>query len=171
MIFPAVWRHGARVQVVGLHVDCFKIPWQRVLHGHHNVDHLLPLRRQVPFKQSFATLSSMSFIGLRSELPWSTCFEEWNTKDCYTRDLAEDCNSNSSINTFYNFGCVSKDLYCYAHDYSGGWNQQTGMDRERDQRQVPMTNLDPSVQLSCAANGQHKYSLHKGGGRVNEEQW
>jgi solute carrier family 6 amino acid transporter-like protein 5/7/9/14 len=56
------------------------------------------------------------FAGFQSELPWSTCTEDWNTRDCYSISYNDKC---SSDNVFFNFTCSTKNEYCHCqwHGY------------------------------------------------------
>ncbi len=61
------------------------------------------------------------FAGFTTELPWSTCTEDWNTRDCYSDEYNELCSSDE---IFWNFECSSKDDYCEAHGYVT-WDSST----------------------------------------------
>jgi solute carrier family 6 amino acid transporter-like protein 5/7/9/14 len=54
--------------------------------------------------------------GFTSELPWGTCTDDYNTYDCYSQLYQEKCEEST---IFYNKTCVSPEIYCTSHDYSG----------------------------------------------------
>ena len=47
------------------------------------------------------------FAGFQSDLPWASCEEEWNTKDCYTKEDNDHCNDGF---TYYNFECTQNEV-------------------------------------------------------------
>ncbi len=48
--------------------------------------------------------------GFTTELPWDTCLEEWNVRDCYSKDYDSKCSQDVEI--FWNFECSDKAIYC-----------------------------------------------------------
>ncbi len=48
--------------------------------------------------------------GMQSKLPWDTCVDEWNTRDCYSKGYDEQCDQSKEI--FWNFECSNKTDYC-----------------------------------------------------------
>ncbi len=61
--------------------------------------------------------------GFTTELPWYTCLETWNTRDCYSEDYNNDCQQDTTV--FWNFTCSSKDAYCENHGFDDGWRKET----------------------------------------------
>ena len=61
------------------------------------------------------------FAGFTTKLPWGTCTDEWNTRDCFTEEFNERC---SPEELYWNFECSSKNDYCVGHGYEA-WNQET----------------------------------------------
>ncbi len=62
------------------------------------------------------------FAGFTTDLPWSTCKEDWNTRDCFSDEYNEACSPDDEI--FWNFDCSSKSEYCQAHGYDS-WSSAT----------------------------------------------
>ena len=60
------------------------------------------------------------FAGFATVLPWDTCTEDWNTRNCYADEYNSDCEENE---IFYNFECSPKSKYCQEHGFVG-WNAE-----------------------------------------------
>ena len=65
----------------------------------------------------------MYLIGFQKNLPWGACDKEWNTVECYSKDLEKSCVENhpefNNLTTWTWNKCVSYDDYCTLHGYSG----------------------------------------------------
>ncbi len=73
----------------------------------------------------FTVITSWSVFylcaGFQSDLPWTTCTEDWNTRDCYNIDYNEKCGNDE---VFWDFTCSTKDVYCVGHGYSA-WDSSS----------------------------------------------
>merc|ERR1712223_1213947 len=62
-------------------------------------------------------------IGFQQNLPWGACDKEWNTVECYSKDLEKSCVENhpefNNLTTWTWNKCVSYDDYCTLHGYLG----------------------------------------------------
>jgi len=54
--------------------------------------------------------------SFQADLPWSSCHNDWNTRDCFSQKLQGKCGDEE---TFWNFACVNKTEYCSSHNYNG----------------------------------------------------
>ncbi len=55
------------------------------------------------------------FAGFQSDVPWTTCTEDWNTMDCYNLDYNNACIEDE---IYWDSKCSTKDDYCAGHGYS-----------------------------------------------------
>ncbi len=69
---------------------------------------------QVYFMVIVSWAAFYMFAGLRTELPWDTCTEDWNTVDCYSIKYNDKCEEGE---IFWNFECSAKEDYCVGHGY------------------------------------------------------
>ena len=56
-------------------------------------------------------------IGFQRDLPWGACDQSWNTIECYSLTLEEQCHKDLGNNqtTWNNNTCVTYEQYCQLH--------------------------------------------------------